>query len=397
MPTTIPNPAGAGMAHEHAGSCRTRVQTWLAGACLAAANILVCGLLWLSFSPEKPATLALGACALLLLDVAVVALVFSNSKLRRSLAEKTNALAQIEAMFEGLNSNTVIGIYMVDDAMNFTYSNPQLARLLGYDQAVLANKFALKQVFPPKVYADICQHAKRRLSGRIIKARYECTALRKDGSPVQVEVFGSKIMLQGKAAIIGMMLDIDERKKAEAAIWHQAHYDYLTQLPNRQLFQQRLLQSIQQSDETGLPFALVFLDLDMFKKVNDSEGHLTGDLLLQLVAQRLNHCIRTSDVVARLGGDEFTLILQGLTSLDEVVPVCEKVLVSISQPYRLHDSVTRVSVSAGITFYPHNGQDSVTLLKQADLAMYTAKNNGRNQYCIYSSAMMGERQLVGQQ
>lgn len=186
---------------------------------------------------------------------------------------------------------------------------------------------------------------------------------------------------------VGLFSDVTESRYREASIWHQANYDHLTQLPNRQMFYQNLRQSIGHAIETELPFALVFLDLDLFKEVNDSYGHDEGDELLRLVALRLRGCVRSSDAVARLGGDEFTIILPDIADSANTILVVEKILKTVSEPYRLRDAVVHVSVSAGVTYYPQDGADGVELLKHADLAMYAAKEHGRNQYCQYTGSM----------
>ncbi|WP_368642912.1 diguanylate cyclase [Castellaniella ginsengisoli] len=186
---------------------------------------------------------------------------------------------------------------------------------------------------------------------------------------------------------IGLFSDVTEKRRREASIWHQAHYDLLTQLPNRQMFQENLRLSIEQSRSGGLPFGLVFLDLDYFKEVNDTLGHEAGDQLLRLVARRLSECVRSSDLVARLGGDEFTLIIRDIQDPDDLFPVADKILESLSQPFALGDRTVRISASMGAAFYPRDGQSDGELLRAADLAMYAAKEEGRNHFRIYSAGM----------
>lgn len=137
----------------------------------------------------------------------------------------------------------------------------------------------------------------------------------------------------------------------------------------------------------GLPFGLVFLDLDYFKEVNDTLGHEAGDQLLRLVARRLSECVRSSDLVARLGGDEFTLIIRDIQDPDDLFPVADKILESLSQPFALGDRTVRISASMGAAFYPRDGQSDGELLRAADLAMYAAKEEGRNHFRIYSAGM----------
>ena len=186
---------------------------------------------------------------------------------------------------------------------------------------------------------------------------------------------------------IGLFSDVTEKRRQEALIWRQAHFDHLTQLPNRQMFHENLQKSIEQSHRSGLPFALIFLDLDLFKEINDTFGHDEGDMLLQQVAQRISKCCRRSDQVARLGGDEFIMIIQDLQDPKDAYPVCNKILKSISKPYSLTVSEVRISCSIGVAFYPNDADNSIELLKHADLAMYAAKEKGRNQYCPFSSTM----------
>ncbi|HQQ71089.1 MAG TPA: EAL domain-containing protein, partial [Alicycliphilus sp.] len=191
---------------------------------------------------------------------------------------------------------------------------------------------------------------------------------------------------------IGLFADVTEKRRREASIWQQAHFDHLTGLPNRQMFQQNLQQGMEQSRASGLPLALVFLDLDLFKEVNDSLGHDAGDELLRQVARRLQACVRRSDQVARLGGDEFTLILRDLKHPADAHPICRKVLQAVAQPYELSSGTVQISVSAGVTCYPRDGDDSVALLKHADLAMYAAKDKGRNQFCEFTPSMEQDAQ-----
>ncbi|MGB6242684.1 MAG: diguanylate cyclase [Castellaniella sp.] len=187
---------------------------------------------------------------------------------------------------------------------------------------------------------------------------------------------------------IGLFSDVTKKRRREASIWRQAHYDHLTQLPNRQMFQANLLGSIEASRTSGLPFALVFLDLDLFKEVNDTFGHDQGDELLRQVARRLMNCMRGSDLVARLGGDEFTLIIRDLPHCEDVHAICRKVLDTLAEPYDLDGHEARISASMGVTFYPRDGADAAELLRHADRAMYASKEKGRNQYCLFSPVML---------
>jgi diguanylate cyclase (GGDEF)-like protein/PAS domain S-box-containing protein len=186
---------------------------------------------------------------------------------------------------------------------------------------------------------------------------------------------------------IAIFSDITDQKLAEQTIWKQANFDPLTGLPNRRLFQDRLEQGIKKNHRTGLPMALMLLDLDRFKEVNDTLGHDMGDILLTEGARRLISCVRETDTVARLGGDEFTIILSELDNPGNVERVAQDILKKLAEPFHLKHEVAYVSASIGITFYPDDGEGIDTLLKNADQAMYASKNQGRNRYNYFTPSM----------
>ncbi len=168
---------------------------------------------------------------------------------------------------------------------------------------------------------------------------------------------------------------------------YQAHYDSLTMLPNRVLFSDRLNRSIKSAQRYKNHVALLFIDLDHFKEINDSLGHDAGDHILQETANRLQDDIRKSDTVSRLGGDEFTMILEGIHDLDEVIGLVQKILTKLQKPYQYKNNKLYSGASIGISVYPENGDDAQELLKNADAAMYKAKENGRNTYSFYTQSM----------
>src|SRR5207237_891590 len=159
-----------------------------------------------------------------------------------------------------------------------------------------------------------------------------------------------------------------EKKEAEAVIWRQAHFDALTGLPNRAMFQDRLEHAIKKAERNHTRIGLLFLDLDYFKEVNDTLGHGMGDKLLLLAAQRLRHCVRDSDTVVRLGGDEFIVIVDELTAAVDIERVVQSILHDLSEPFLLGSEQVFISASIGITFYPEDGREADVLLKNADQA-----------------------------
>lgn len=186
---------------------------------------------------------------------------------------------------------------------------------------------------------------------------------------------------------VGMFIDISQKREAEQLIWHQANFDNLTALPNRQMFYDRLNQDIKKAHRANRPLALMFLDLDQFKEINDTLGHDVGDNLLKEAANRVSICVRESDTVARLGGDEFTIILSELDDHNSVERIANSILNKLAEPFHLGEKMAYITVSIGITFYPEDANNIETLLKNADQAMYAAKNNGRNRYCYFTPTM----------
>lgn len=186
---------------------------------------------------------------------------------------------------------------------------------------------------------------------------------------------------------VAMFTDITQKREAEQLIWHQANFDFLTGLPNRQMFQDRLDQDIKKSNRAGRPMALLFIDLDRFKEVNDSLGHDMGDTLLKEAANLLSHCVRDTDTVARLGGDEFTVILGELDDTDSIERIAQNILGKLAEPFHMGSEMVYVTASIGITLYPEDADSSEILLTNADQAMYAAKQQGRNRYHYFTQAM----------
>ncbi len=178
-----------------------------------------------------------------------------------------------------------------------------------------------------------------------------------------------------------------ERKRSEETIRHQAYHDALTKLPNRVLFRDRMTQALAHAQRRKHMVAMLFLDLDRFKIINDTLGHAVGDKLLQNVAHRLRECLRKEDTVARLGGDEFMLLLSELNHIEDVARIAEKVLNAIRPPFQIDNHELYINTSIGISLYPHDGEDAETLVKNADIALYRAKEKGRDTYQFYAATM----------
>ncbi len=207
--------------------------------------------------------------------------------------------------------------------------------------------------------------------------------LRFDAIPIDVEVSGVPFSYQGKPAIQIIFRDITERKLAKERLEHMAHFDALTSLPNRVLFFDRFRNLLEQAKRYNHMFALLFLDLDRFKTVNDTLGHAMGDLLLKEAARRITDCLRRSDTVARMGGDEFAVILTRINESNDAAVVARKIIDALAAPFTLNGQECSIGVSIGISVFPGDGDDTETLLKRADTAMYRVKDDGRKHYRFY--------------
>lgn len=182
---------------------------------------------------------------------------------------------------------------------------------------------------------------------------------------------------------LAIFSDITEKKQADEIIWKQANYDLLTKLPNRQLFSDRLEHEIKIAHRTNRSLALLFIDIDHFKQVNDTLGHDIGDLLLIKATERISVSVRESDTVARMGGDEFTAILPQIDSPEDAYRVVRTIIEKLAQPFDLNGNMVTISASIGLAIYPKDAMEGKELLQSADKAMYDAKREGRNRFCSY--------------
>jgi len=208
---------------------------------------------------------------------------------------------------------------------------------------------------------------------------------RLDGEEFPVEILFSVIPWKGEKILYMVWRDITERKRIEEAIRHLAYHDVLTGLPNRMLFADRLVLAIAQAKRRQGTMAVMMLDLDGFKSINDTYGHHIGDQLLQSVGDRLTRTLREGDTLSRLGGDEFMVLLPVINEAANSSQIADKILSAFRQPFFCEDNELFTTASIGIAVYPGDGEDMDTLTKHADTAMYQAKSMGRNRYCLYGS------------
>ena len=299
---------------------------------------------------------------------------------RRALEE---FIQQATAIFE--NSSEAV---MITGAENIIVSvNPAFTKVTGYrpDEAVGKNWDLLETSVKGRSFFLIIKDsldATGRWEG-------EMTSWRKN-KEAYVEWRRVNAIYRDDRSIHGwitLFSDITPEKKSEELIWQQANFDPLTDLPNRHMFHNRLEQEIRKVDRLGSSLALILLDLDNFKEVNDTYGHNSGDILLKEAAWRLGSCVRGTDTVARMGGDEFTVILAPLKSLISINRVIRDILYQMAKPFQLGDKTAYISASIGVTFYPHDATDPESLVRNADQAMYAAKNRGRNCFSYFTPTL----------
>ncbi|MDY0309652.1 MAG: EAL domain-containing protein [Castellaniella sp.] len=423
--------------------------------------------------------------------------------------ENQAGLLRADTIFQGLASNSIVGIFLVEQD-RFTFVSHKMAEIFGYEPHEMIDAMTLLGIVVPRERFLMAESIKASQNRRDGTLRFERRGRRKDGTEIDIEVFSSTVKMGEQVSIIGIVQDITERKQAESSaqlaaiayensseaiaitdsagvvidvnpaysrmtgfwpdeiagellpllrpgrhnrdfyddmwhaintqgrwegeywgqrksgesyaervvmdtawnhdgsincrvamlsdvtqkkqietqIWNQAHHDPLTGLPNRQYFNERLRAAVQSADRSGQSLALLFLDLDLFKEINDSMGHATGDRLLIEVARRLQACAPPDgSFVARLGGDEFVILLSNASDKAHIDDLCRAILDRITQSYRLGGDPLRVSASLGVALYPQDAEDAEALMRHVDMAMYVAKASGRNCYHYFDQSM----------
>ena len=301
--------------------------------------------------------------------------------------EESSKLATL--MYE----NASEGMMVTDAEGRILSVNPAFSRISGYSPEEVVGHLAYELT---SSHQDIKFYSRMRQS--ITNTGYwegEIWHQHKNGDHYLVSLrFNTVFDNQGNALRhVALFSDITKKKATEEAIWKQANFDALTGLPNRRMFNDRLRQEMKKASRDQLPMALVFIDLDGFKAVNDSLGHDFGDILLKQVAERLLQCVRNTDTVARLGGDEFTVILTELKESADVVRIVQEILQGLARPFQLKNEVAHISGSIGISLFPDDSQDADTLIKNADQAMYVAKQQGRNRFNYFAPFMQEASQM----
>jgi len=331
-----------------------------------------------------------------LLTVAALLLLYLIRKLRQERSARLtlrNEIAENERHFRFIAENSADVIWTMDLATRrLTYISPSIQTLRGFTAAEV-----MQQELADWMTAESAEQVLTTLDDIIVrwnagdrrdtKRTLAIEQPHKDGHLIHTEVVTTlHANDDGElVSVLGVTRDISERKASEAMMHSLAFYDALTKLPNRRLLQDRLQQAMITAHREQQKMALLFIDLDHFKPVNDQYGHQTGDWLLKMVARRMLNCVRESDTVARMGGDEFVVLLPGPIEKEQVLPIAEKIHARLNQSFEISDG-TPISIACciGIALYPEHGKTQKQLLKHGDQAMYQAKENGRNQIRFFT-------------
>jgi diguanylate cyclase (GGDEF)-like protein/PAS domain S-box-containing protein len=324
------------------------------------------------------------------LVIALGGMVFTGIALRH-LIRLTRALQKSEERWKFALEGAGDGVWDWNVQEDSVVFSQRYIEMVGYtDEDIAANENAWRQRIHPDDREQVDEDIHAYLDGHTPSYCNEHRVICRDGSVKWVLARGMVISRTpdgNPLRMIGTHADITERKALEDRMRHMAHYDPLTDLPNRALITDRLQQAVIRAQRDEKHMAVMFLDLDKFKPVNDTLGHDIGDLLLIQVAQRLLASVRASDTVARIGGDEFVILLPSIEHESDAVLVAEKILQALGRPFSVAGHDLHISGSVGIASYPEHGDDEKLLLINADIAMYHAKKDGRNGYRFYVRGM----------
>ncbi len=297
------------------------------------------------------------------------------------------ALKRERALFQQLFHNSPSGIVIIDDTDRIVDVNRGFVDLFQFETKEITGKPLADFIVPDNLAQEAAQLSEMVYERRTIS--HETVRQRKDGSTVDVSVLGYPIELaEGRIGAFGLYSDITERKRAERKLYHDAFHDALTGLPNRTLLVERLERDLRRAKRRpAYQFALLFIDLDRFKEINDSHGHAAGDQLLIDTAMRLEGCLRPGDTTARLAGDEFTILLEDVQEVAIATRVADRILEELKRPFEIAGQSIEISGSLGMVFGTAGYERAEELIRDADVAMYRAKSRGKACYEIFDAEM----------
>tara|TARA_B100000408_G_scaffold1524_1_gene1268 strand:- start:253 stop:1155 length:903 start_codon:yes stop_codon:yes gene_type:complete len=286
----------------------------------------------------------------------------------------------VNTYFKEVFTNAGIGIMTLDAKSSIEYINEEALNIFGYKSSALVNTN-----FSTLIHSTDQDYLKQFIKTENSSTPSEFTGIHKDNSAFPIELNISSKKLNQTCIYTVIIRDITEIKKNEEKLKHQAYFDSLTGIPNRTLFLDRSEIALNQAKRSNEGLAVIFIDLDEFKELNDTLGHDAGDVMLKTVAHRFINCARKSDTVSRRGGDEFTILMPRIKNIEDAVKLAERILLSNKNAISIKEKMVFPKTSIGISIYPHDGDSIETLINNADKAMYYAKESGKNQYSFYNS------------
>jgi diguanylate cyclase (GGDEF)-like protein/PAS domain S-box-containing protein len=301
------------------------------------------------------------------------------------------ALRVSEGQFRALIENASDFIIIIDRTGVIQYVSPSVTRLMDFKEDEIVGTSGFSWVHPDDL-ENLTGIFQRRLVEHGVGVPIEFRIRTREGSWRILEAIGNFDLLDSPtlAGVILNARDITDRRQAEETVKRLAYHDVLTGLPNRAFFEDCLRARLSLAEENGDVLGVLFVDVDHFKLVNDSLGHIGGDDLLQIISAELKELMRDGDVVARVGGDEFVVLLSGIKDAEDAVEIARRIVAHLDKRRVIRGRELRVTTSIGISVYPQQGEDADTLIAHADIAMYEAKDRGRNNYRLYSSAMKAD-------
>lgn len=305
------------------------------------------------------------------------------------LVRKIDQMAQTERRYRALVEQSLVGIFFTHGG-HIGYVNPRFAEILGFAAPAQLRGRAFLDLVAEADRARVMAHLARWSAEGEMVHPVVFMASRADGVSVELEAQGRMVDIEGEPAVLGVLSDVTEKQRAERQLQYLAFHDPLTQLPNRSLCFDRLSQAIYRGRREGTVFAVMAIDLDGFKAVNDTYGHDAGDAVLCAVARRLQDCVRESDTVARTGGDEFVMVVHGVRGHDDARAVAGKIVSTLAQPVGLSDGVAKVGASVGVVVFPADGVEMESLVSRADAAMYAAKAAGKDGYRFFEEKLVAQ-------
>lgn len=287
--------------------------------------------------------------------------------------------------YERVFQNTIDAMLVTDMYGNIFSFNQSFCALTGYSNDELLGRNFQSLFLKDKSQSSYSQLLPNINAERNLQGEFWCTKKSGDEFLAKINISSLADDRGGNIKLVLAINDITERKISELHIHHQAYHDFLTGLPNRALFNERLLEGMAISKTNNKKLGLLMIDLDNFKYVNDTFGHAVGDHLLQVVAERLRSAVRGADTVSRLGGDEFTVIISEIENIAVITEIAQRILVEFSKPLTIGEHPYQITSSIGIAIYPSDSEEPEQLMKFSDMAMYHAKNNGKNRFVFFSN------------